>query len=280
MTKEIAACCMAAVVLSGAVNLADKGLQPKEAGKESICAVVPEEEVIAEEKEEVTEDQEGEAVLSAEAPETSAAEQSVKTQSVATQSAVSSAPSTSQVQEPQTQEPQAQVPQVQVSQIQVPQAQAPVYEESYTEDPAYYGSEQEWTAYEGQDYQEPVYQETWVDPAYEEQTWVEEQPSYNQTYTPLTASAGVTQGPSGKETYYNLPMGGVVNIMRGMGNGDEYWVRDDGVKMLGDYVIVAANLDTHPRGSLVETSLGTGIVCDTGGFAYSDPYQIDVATAW
>ena len=96
----------------------------------------------------------------------------------------------------------------------------------------------------------------------------------------LTASAGVNQGPSGKETYYNLNMSGVVDIMRNMGNNDEYWVRDDGVKMLGDYVMVAANLDEHPRGSLVESSLGTAIVCDTGGFAYSNPQQLDIATAW
>ncbi|MBQ1574990.1 MAG: hypothetical protein IIZ78_28005, partial [Clostridiales bacterium] len=33
----------------------------------------------------------------------------------------------------------------------------------------------------------------------------------------LTKSAGVFQGPSGKETYYNLPMGQVINNMRGLG---------------------------------------------------------------
>lgn len=42
----------------------------------------------------------------------------------------------------------------------------------------------------------------------------------------------------------------------------------------------AANLDVYPRGSLVETSLGTAIVVDTGGFADSDPYQIDIAVTW
>lgn len=113
-------------------------------------------------------------------------------------------------------------------------------------------------------------------------------PSYgsSETYTGdwngsvLTASAGVNYGPSGKETYYNLDMSGVVNNMRNMGNNDAYWVRDDGAKMLGDYVIVAANLDVHPRGSLVETSLGTGIVADTGGFAAGNPNQVDIATAW
>lgn len=96
----------------------------------------------------------------------------------------------------------------------------------------------------------------------------------------LTRSAGVNYGPSGKETYYNLDMSGVVGIMRSMGNNDPYWVRDDGAKMLGDYVMVAANLGVHPRGSLVETSLGTGIVCDTGGFAAGNPTQLDIATNW
>lgn len=96
----------------------------------------------------------------------------------------------------------------------------------------------------------------------------------------LSASAGVNYGPSGKETYYNLDMSGVVSIMRGIGNTDAYWVRSDGVKMLGDYVMVAANLSVHPRGSLVETSLGTGIVCDTGGFAVSNANQLDIATSW
>lgn len=97
----------------------------------------------------------------------------------------------------------------------------------------------------------------------------------------LTREAGRIVGPSGgEETYYNMDMSGVVKIMRGMGNNDNYWVRDDGVKMLGDYVMVAANLSVHPRGSKVETSLGTGIVCDTGGFAASHPKNIDIATNW
>ena len=96
----------------------------------------------------------------------------------------------------------------------------------------------------------------------------------------LSKGAGTVMGPSGKETYYNLNMTGVVNIMRRMGNEDEYWVRDDGCKMLGKYIMVAANLNIHPRGSIVETSLGKAIVCDTGGFAVRNPHQIDVAVTW
>ena len=93
----------------------------------------------------------------------------------------------------------------------------------------------------------------------------------------LTRMAGVNQGPSGKETYYNLNMSGVVSIMRNMGNTDEYWVRDDGVKMLGDYVMVAADLETHPRGSIVDSSLGEAIVVDTGCL---EKEQLDIAVAW
>ena len=50
--------------------------------------------------------------------------------------------------------------------------------------------------------------------------------------------------------------------------------------MLGDYVMVAANFGLRPRGSLVPTSMGMGIVCDTGGFAAANPTQLDIATAW
>lgn len=99
----------------------------------------------------------------------------------------------------------------------------------------------------------------------------------------LTRSKGVNYGPSGKETYYNLPMGGVVRIMRNMGFDAEnypYWVREDGVKMLGDFVLCACNLSIHPRGSLVDTSLGKGMCADTGGFAKHNPTQIDIATSW
>lgn len=97
----------------------------------------------------------------------------------------------------------------------------------------------------------------------------------------LTASGGVNYNANGnKETYYNLDMGGVVSNAYSMGVTGEYWVRDDGVKMLGDYVMVAACYDVYPKGSLVDTSLGTGIVVDTGGFAETNPYQLDIAVSW
>lgn len=91
---------------------------------------------------------------------------------------------------------------------------------------------------------------------------------------------GTVEGPSGKETYYNLNMSGVISIMRELDYDHEYWVREDGVKMFGPYVMCAANLEIRPKGSIVETSLGTAIVCDTGSFARENPYQLDIAVSW
>lgn len=99
----------------------------------------------------------------------------------------------------------------------------------------------------------------------------------------LNPRSGTVLGPSGKETYYNLSMHGVVKVMRKKGFSEEeypYWVREDGVKMLGDYIMCAADLNIRPRGSLVESSLGTCIVTDTGDFIYTNPYQIDIAVDW
>jgi 3D (Asp-Asp-Asp) domain-containing protein len=59
-----------------------------------------------------------------------------------------------------------------------------------------------------------------------------------------------------------------------------YWIREDGVKMFGDYIIVAANLELRPRGTIIECSLGTAIVCDTGGFAKKNKTQLDIAVNW
>ena len=103
--------------------------------------------------------------------------------------------------------------------------------------------------------------------------------------SPLTAGKGVniyTVNVNGrvverKETYYDLPMSGV---MRACGGGS-YSVRADGAKVDQDgYVLVAANLSRYPRCSIVETSLGAGKVYDTGGFAASNPEQFDLATDW
>lgn len=101
--------------------------------------------------------------------------------------------------------------------------------------------------------------------------------------TNLNAFNGVCNGPSGKETYYNLPMSGVVRIMRQKGYDEQsypYWVRDDGVKMFGDYIMVAADLSTRPKGTILECSLGTAMVVDTGEFVNTNPMQLDIAVTW
>ena len=102
----------------------------------------------------------------------------------------------------------------------------------------------------------------------------------HEDYTVLTPELGLVQGPWCIETYYNLNMEGILEIMYSLDYYYDYWVREDGVKMFGDYVMVAANLDIFPRGSIVETSLGQGIVCDTGEFIYDNPYQFDIAVDW
>lgn len=107
--------------------------------------------------------------------------------------------------------------------------------------------------------------------------------SINYNPSALNAYDGVAYGPCGKETYYNLPMEHVVEIMRDYGYSEEeypYSVRFDGVKCLGEYIIVAANLDTYKIGQIVETTLGTGIVCDTGEAMADNPYHIDIAVNW
>jgi hypothetical protein len=96
----------------------------------------------------------------------------------------------------------------------------------------------------------------------------------------LTAFAGTVQGPTGKETYYNLDMSGCISIMNALGYDADVWVREDGAKMFGDYVMVAANLNLFPKGAIVPTSMGLGIVVDTGSFALTNPTQLDIAVTW
>lgn len=96
----------------------------------------------------------------------------------------------------------------------------------------------------------------------------------------LTRTAGRIQGPNGPETYYNLNMSGVIRIMRNRGydaTNYPYWVRDDGMKMLGPYIMAAANLNHWPRGSIVESSRGFCIICDTGYLSWN---QLDLAVIW
>lgn len=99
----------------------------------------------------------------------------------------------------------------------------------------------------------------------------------------ISTSRGVYWGPSGRETYYNLRMDYCVSMMRDLGWDEEhypYWVREDGAKMLGPYVMVAANWSIRPKGTIIETSLGSGIVVDTGSFVSEYPYGVDIAVDW
>lgn len=93
----------------------------------------------------------------------------------------------------------------------------------------------------------------------------------------LTPSAGVNYYNGRMETYYNLDMSGVLDIMYSLGYSGDYWVRGDGVKMFGGYVMVACDFGEYPRGSIIETSLGTAMVCDTGSGGWG---WTDIAVTW
>ena len=96
----------------------------------------------------------------------------------------------------------------------------------------------------------------------------------------LTARMGVLNNPETglKETWYNLDMSRVVaEADKAVGMTGLYNVRADGAKCYGQFVIVAADLNVHPRYSLVETSLGTGVVLDAHT---TDSGTIDIATNW
>lgn len=100
----------------------------------------------------------------------------------------------------------------------------------------------------------------------------------------LTAYMGVNlYGPSGVETWYNMPMDGFIQFIYDLGFTGYHWIREDGVHMwndgTGDYVICGGYLPVRPRGTKVQTSLGPGIVLDTGYFYYGE-YQLDIATIW
>ena len=107
--------------------------------------------------------------------------------------------------------------------------------------------------------------------------------------TPATSNAktlnkrdGVNYFGIQKETYYNLDMSRIYERADGdFGSHHKRWIRADGCKMYGPYIICAADWRIHPYGSNVESSLGTCVVLDTGGFASGDPtFQIDIATNW
>ena len=105
---------------------------------------------------------------------------------------------------------------------------------------------------------------------------------------PTTAQAklnkrdGVNYYKGTKETYYNLPMERIyAKADANFGSHHKKWVRDDGVRMYGPYVVLAVPFDVYPYGTTdIPTSLGLGIALDTGAFAEVHKDQIDVAVTW
>ena len=94
---------------------------------------------------------------------------------------------------------------------------------------------------------------------------------------------GVNYYKGTKETYYNLPMERIyAKADANFGSHPKKWVREDGVKMYGPYVVLAVNFRKYPYGTTdIPTSLGLGIALDTGAFATEDNLdQVDVAVTW
>ncbi len=97
----------------------------------------------------------------------------------------------------------------------------------------------------------------------------------------LTAAVGSIKyyGADGrltKETWCDLDPSNLATLMRKQGIDLDFWIREDGVYMYGDYVMVAADIPhmdgteqaaEYRKGDLVETSLGTGMVVDLCGMA-------------
>ena len=87
------------------------------------------------------------------------------------------------------------------------------------------------------------------------------------------------KGPSGMETYFNEDISKIVERMK-KGFIGEYWIREDGVKMFGEYIICKANYnqtDTHPNlpiGTVIPTTLGIAIVSS------NDTDDISIAVTW
>lgn len=97
----------------------------------------------------------------------------------------------------------------------------------------------------------------------------------------LTAAIGGikylgSDGRLTKETWCDLDPSNLATLMRKQGIDLDFWIREDGVYMYGDYVMVAADIPhmdgtqqaaEYRKGDLVQTSLGTGMVVDLCGMA-------------
>lgn len=94
----------------------------------------------------------------------------------------------------------------------------------------------------------------------------------------LTVALGRIQYGNHVETWYDLPMGKVIERADvDLGVSGMYSIREDGAKCYGPWVIVASH-PSIPRYSFVETSLGQGIILDRHEMPAEDLY--DIATTW
>lgn len=131
--------------------------------------------------------------------------------------------------------------------------------------------------------QEEIIEETVDKPVYEEIPEAVDEPVEEiPKAAVLNRRDGVNYFNGQKETYYNLKMGGVIRLLDEMRiEHGEYWTRDDGVKMLGDYIMLATDTRRWPKGTILETSLGTGLVVDHCSGSESYPgLWVDVAVTW
>lgn len=113
----------------------------------------------------------------------------------------------------------------------------------------------------------------------------------------LQKGVGTVQGPSGRETYYNQPIDPHFNIHTHQGNmlkssmdklgleyPRDYHVSENGVQMLGPYVMCAADVVSpssgRHKGDIVDTSLGKAIIVDHCAAAQSERGLIDICVNW
>ena len=94
----------------------------------------------------------------------------------------------------------------------------------------------------------------------------------------LTARLGVFDFNGHKETWYNLPMHNIVSKAQDQGLEGQYWEREDGCKMYGEFIICAGAVERY--GEIIETSRGLGVILDTGDFAKEEPTTVDLAVTW
>ena len=92
----------------------------------------------------------------------------------------------------------------------------------------------------------------------------------------LTAGLGRITYGNHVETWYDLPMNKVIQRSQDAGIPCEYWIDERGVKMFGQWVIVAAH-PSKTRYTRVQTSLGEGIILDF--HTTQDTELYDIATS-